>query len=151
MSPTVKPIPDGYHAVTPYLAVEDAARLVEFLKAAFDAQVLFSMPSPSGGVSHAELQINDSRVMVGQPMGSSKPTTSMLYLYVNDVDRVFKQAVKAGGKVVAEPANQFYGDRNGALKDPGGNTWSIATHVEDVAPEELARRSANARSQSAAS
>jgi PhnB protein len=150
MSPAVKPIPEGYHAVTPYLVVPDVSKIIEFAKATFGAEVLFQMPSPNGGIAHAELQIHDSRVMVGMPMGANKFTTSTLYVYVPDVDATFKRAVQAGGTSVNEPTNQFYGDRNGSVKDAAGNTWLIGTHVEDVSPEELAKRSASARSQSAA-
>jgi len=136
----VKPIPEGYHTVTPYLVVQGAANLIDFLKHAFDAKEIERMARPDGLVTHAEVKIGDSIVMMGEASGEKKPTTSMLYLYVNDTDAVYKRALQAGATSVMEPADQFYGDRNAGVKDPAGNRWWIATHKEDVPPEEMAKR-----------
>ena len=136
----VKPIPDGYHSVTPYLVVQGVGKLIEFLTQAFDAQEVFRMPRPDGTIMHAEVRIGDSIVMMGEPMGELKPMPSAIYLYVNDMDAVYKRALQAGATSMMEPADQFYGDRHGGVKDPVGNIWWIATHKEDVPPEELAKR-----------
>ncbi len=136
----VKPIPDGYHTVTPYLVVSDAARLIDFLRRAFDARETVCMKRPDGTISHAEIKIGDSMIMVGQASGEWKAMPCMIYLYVPDADTVYQQALQAGATSLMEPANQFYGDRNGGVKDPFGNQWWIGTHVEDVPPEEMKRR-----------
>jgi uncharacterized glyoxalase superfamily protein PhnB len=127
----MKPIPDGYHTVTPCLIVEGASLLIEFLKEAFDAQ---------GSIMHAEVRIGDSVVMLSDAMGVGKPMPTALYLYVNDVDATYQRALQAGATSVMEPATQCYGNRLGRVKDPAGNYWSIATHIEDVPHEELAQR-----------
>lgn len=137
---SVKPIPEGYHTITPYLIVKGANDLVEFLKKAFNANIRFIMNGENDTVAHAELEIGDSVVMIAEAIENYEPTTSMLHLYVDNVDSLFKQAVNAGGIVVNEPTNQFYGDRSGAIKDMCGNQWWISTHVEDVSPEEMQRR-----------
>jgi PhnB protein len=137
---SVKPIPEGYHAITPYLVVEGAAKLIDFLKQAFDAQETFRMPMPDGSIMHAEIKIGDSMVMMGEASEKWKPMPCAIYLYVNDADAVYKRALKAGATSTMEPADQFYGDRHGGVKDPAGNTWWIATHKEDVSPEELKKR-----------
>jgi PhnB protein len=136
----VKPIPDGYHSVTPYLVVQGVGNLIDFLTQAFDAQEVFRMPRPDGNIAHAEVRIGDSIVMMGEAMGELKPMPSSIYLYVNDTDAVYKRALQAGATSMMEPADQFYGDRHGGVKDPVGNIWWIATHQEDVPPEELAKR-----------
>lgn len=136
----VRPIPEGFHTVTPYLVVKDAAQLLEFVKAAFDATEVERVVDASGRVSHAEVRIGDSMIMLSQATGQFPATTAMLYVYVPDCDATYKKAVAAGGKSLMEPANQFYGDRNAGIADTNGIQWWIATHVEDVAPEELARR-----------
>ena len=136
----VKAIPDGYHAVTPYLVVQGAAKLIDFLKQAFDAQETFRMPMPDGTIMHAEVKIGDSMVMMGEASEQWKPMPAALYLYVTDADAVYKRALQAGATSIMEPADQFYGDRHGGVKDPSGNMWWIATHKEDVAPEELKKR-----------
>ncbi len=138
----VQPIPDRYHSITPYLSVTGAKRLLEFLKRAFDAEVEELMGEPDGRVRHAEVRIGDSIVMVAEGSAAHPPMPAVLYLYVADVDAAFAKAV-AGGAVVIRPlATQFYGDRSAGLIDPSGNHWWIATHVEDVDPEEMTRRMA---------
>ena len=136
----VKPIPDGYHTVTPYLIVPGAAKLIDFLKQAFDARESFRMASPEGRIMHAEVRIGDSVVMMSDTGQEAQPRPCMIYLYVNDVDATYKRALQAGATSLREPANQFYGDRSAAVKDPAGNDWGIATHVEDVPPEEIEKR-----------
>ena len=138
--PKVSPIPDGFHSVTPYLTVADADRLMRFVKDAFGAQEVFAHRGPDGAISHAEAKIGDSIVMMGRPRGEAKLMRAMMYLYVPDTDLVYRAAVNAGGKSMQEPADQFYGDRTAAVEDPCGNQWYIATHIEDVSPEELQRR-----------
>ena len=135
------PIPPGYATVTPYLCVADAAKLIEFLKQAFAAEVTFRMDRPDGAVAHAEVKIGDSKVMIGQP-APGQETQAMLHLYVPDTDAVYARAIAAGAASVREPADQFYGDRSGGVRDISGNQWWIATHIEDVAPEEMERRMA---------
>jgi PhnB protein len=146
----VKPIPDGYHAVQPYLAVDDAVKAIDWYKQAFGATERFRMDGPGGTIGHAELEIGDSVVMLSDPFpqASTKPpkelggTSSSVMLYVEDVDATMKQAVDAGATVTMEIADQFWGDRFGSITDPFGHSWSIATHVEDVSPEEMEKRSA---------
>jgi PhnB protein len=138
---SAKPIPDGFHSVTPYLTVRGAAKVIEFLKQAFGAEISHEpIKRPDGTIMHAQVKIGDSRVMIAEESEMAKATTSSLYLYVPNVDSVYQQAVKAGGKTIMEPADMFYGDRSGGVKDPSGNSWFIATHKEDVAPLELAKR-----------
>ncbi|HET6881339.1 MAG TPA: VOC family protein [Pirellulales bacterium] len=141
---TVKSIPEGYHTITPYLVVRGAASLIEFLQRALDAVEIHRLTRPDGGLGHAEVQIGDSRIMLGEPMGDQPPVPAMLYLYVPDVDAVYRRALDAGATSIKEPADQFYGDRNAGIKDPCDNLWWIATHVEDVSQEEMARRAASA-------
>ncbi len=138
----VKPIPDGFHSVTPYLIVEGVPGLIDFLKAAFEAKEIHRTELPDGQVMHAQLQIGDSMVMMGEAMESFPAKPASLYLYVHDADAVYKQALEAGAESLMEPADQFYGDRNAGVKDPTGNTWWIGTHVEDVGQEEVVRRAA---------
>lgn len=135
------PVPAGYATVTPYLCVADAAKLIEFLKQAFDAQLLFKMDGPGGRIMHAEMTIGDSRIMLGQPE-PGKETHAMIHLYLPDTDAVYKRALTAGGTSVREPADQFYGDRSAGVRDQFGNQWFIATHIEDVSEEEMKRRMA---------
>ncbi len=148
MEKKVKPIPDGFHSVTPYLVVPGAARLIDFLKRAFGAQETFRMADPDGNVRHAEMRIGDSPVMLSEASEQFPAMPGMIYLYVNDADATYAQAVKAGGKSIREPKTEFYGDRSGGIQDPSGNRWWIATHVEDIAVEELERRAAAAQTQS---
>src|SRR2546423_1396839 len=132
--------PDAYHTVTPYLTVQGVAELLDFVKAAFGAEEIERMPGPEGRVVHAEVRIGDSVVMMGEAPDASKVMPAMLYLYVPDTDATYRAALAAGAESVMEPADQFYGDRNAAVQDASGNQWWIATHVEDVSPEEMARR-----------
>jgi len=143
----VNPIPEGYHTVTPYIVVEGAAKLIDFLKQAFGAEETFRMPMPDGKIGHAELRIGDSIIMMGDAGPEHPPMPTMLHLYVKDADAVYKRALQAGATSLREPADQFYGDRSGGVKDPVGNQWWIATHKEDVPPEELARRAQAAMQQ----
>ncbi|MEW6128639.1 MAG: VOC family protein [Acidobacteriota bacterium] len=136
----VKPIPDGYRTITPYLIVDDVAPLIEFLQKVFDAKTLFSMSRPDGKIGHAEIEIGDSKIMIGSAMADWKALPSMIYLYMPDTDATYKRALEAGAKSLMEPADQFYGDRNAGVQDSSGVTWWIATHVEDVSPEEMKRR-----------
>ena len=136
----VKPVPDGYHTVTPYLTVDDAALQIDFLKRAFNAQVKYEMKDDKGNIRHAEVLVGDSVLMIGQARDEWKPRPMMLYLYVPDVDATYQSALAAGAKSVQEVTNQFYGDRSGGVEDPQGNQWWMATHVEDVSPEEMDRR-----------
>ena len=150
MTTGVKAIPEGYHSVTPYLAVDDAAAAVAFYKQAFGATEVMRMPAPGGKIGHAEIEIGGSRIMLADEhpeMGFRGPkayggSPVGLHLYVDDVDAVARQAVAAGVK------DQFYGDRTGSFEDPFGHVWHIATHKEDLAPDELKRRAAQAMQQS---
>ncbi|MGB7835810.1 MAG: VOC family protein [Xanthobacteraceae bacterium] len=139
----VKPIPDGYHSITPYLVVPDAPKTIAFLKQAFGATTLFEpMKRPDGSIGHAELKIGDSPLMLSEASEQCPATQAMIHLYVPDVDAMYKKALAAGATSVMEVADQFYGDRSGGVKDPAGNSWYVATHKEDVAPQELAKRAA---------
>jgi PhnB protein len=144
MAHHVKAIPEGYHSISPSLTCKDAARAIEYYKKAFNAQEVMRMPSPDGKISHAELKIGDSIIFLNDEMGpmtaSSGTPRMSLFLYVEDADTTFNNAVKAGGKVDMALENQFWGDRYGKLTDPFGHQWGIATHVEDVAPEEIGKR-----------
>ena len=148
MPSQVKSIPQGFHSVTPYLTLSDASRALDFYKRAFGAQELVRMDGPEGKIGHAEIKIGDSIIMLGDEMpagGARSPqslggTTAGVFLYVQDVDAVFNQAVSAGAQVEAPVADMFWGDRYGRLKDPFGHSWSVATHMEDVAPAEMSKR-----------
>jgi PhnB protein len=153
----VKPIPDGYNSVIPYLHVKGAAQALEFYKSAFGAKEVLRMPGPGGQVMHAELKIGDSMIMLSDEhpqMGALGPqsvggTPVTLHLYVENVDAVVRKAVAAGATLDQPVKDQFYGDRSGSLTDPFGHKWHVATHVEDVSPEDLKVRAAAAMSQSA--
>lgn len=154
----VKPIPEGFHNVTPYLFVRTAALAIDYYKKVFGATEIMRMPGPDGRIMHAEIRIGDSIVM----LADENPTEGMmspktvggysigLHVYVEDVDAVVKNAIENGAKGLRPVRNQFYGDRTGSVLDPFGHLWSVATHVEDVAPEELKKRM-KAMSQAAAS
>jgi PhnB protein len=143
-----KPIPEGYHTVTPYLAVDDAAEAIEYYKKAFGAKERVRMDAPDGKIGHAELEIGDSLVMLSDPFpgfAARTPkelggTSVSVFMYVEDVDAVVQKAVDAGATISMDVADQFWGDRMGSLMDPFGHSWVIATHVEDVPPEEMAER-----------
>ena len=143
-----QPIPEGYRTVSPYLAVDDAAAAIEYYTKVFGAKEVVRMDAPGGLIGHAELEIGDSRLMLSDPFpqASTKPpkelggTSASVFMYVEDVDAVVKQAVDSGAEVTMEVADQFWGDRFGTITDPFGHVWSIATHVEDVPPEEMAER-----------
>src|SRR5713101_4582486 len=147
---TVKPIPDGYHSVTPYLCAKGAAQAIEFYKKAFSAAERMRIVQPDGRVGHAEIQIGDSVIMLvdefpemdmrsPQSLGGSAVS---IYLYVEDADAMFNQAIAAGAKVKRPLADQFYGDRVGGIEDPFGHSWWISTHKEDLSPEEIEKRAA---------
>ena len=138
----VKPIPDGYRTVTPFLNVKGLGKLIDFLKQAFGAEEIMRMPGPDGAVVHAEVNIGNSRLMLGEIMQANTPSSSYFYLYVSDADAAYKRALGAGAKSVSEPTDQFWGDRMGTVTDPFGNNWSLATHREDPTPEEMAKRMA---------
>jgi len=135
-----KPIPDGFHSVTPNLVVHGTDKVLTFLKQAFDAKQIHNMTRPDGTIMHAEVKIGDSVVMMGEAMGNCQPMPSSLYLYVPDADAVYKRALQAGATSTMEIGNQFWGDRVGGVKDPAGNQWMIATHTEDVPPDEMRKR-----------
>lgn len=144
----VKPIPEGYHTVTPYLTFNDAAKAIDYYKRAFDAKEVMRMQAPNGKIGHAELRIGDSVVMLADEMpgmGNKSPqslggTTGGLFLYVKDVDAAYEKAVSAGAKATMPPKDMFWGDRFGSLTDPFGHSVSLATHKEDVAPAEMQKR-----------
>jgi PhnB protein len=138
----VEPVPEGYRTVTPYLIVGNAARLLDFLSPAFGAEERMRMPGPNETIGHAEVTIGDSVVMVADANEQFPPRTGTIHLYVEDCDDTYARAVAAGGTSVREPTTEFYGDRMAGVDDPFGNQWWIATHVEDVSPEEMQRRSA---------
>jgi PhnB protein len=155
----VSPVPEGYHTLTTYLAVEDAARAIDFYKEAFGAEETVRMPGPDGSVAHAELQIGDSKLMLSDPFPQSNvrppaerggPTASV-FMYVDDADAVFERAQAAGATVAMPLENMFWGDRFGSLADPFGHVWSVATHVEDVPEEEMAERASAAMAEMGAS
>jgi PhnB protein len=143
----VNPIPEGYHTVTPYLVVEGAATVLDFVKEAFGAEERFRMDMPNGKIGHAEAKIGDSIVMMGDAGEENPAMPAMIHLYVDDCDATYERALAAGGTTVREPENQFYGDRSAGVRDSTGNLWWIATHVEDVPEEELAKRMEEATAQ----
>jgi PhnB protein len=147
MADPVKAIPDGYHSISPSLTCKDAARAIDFYKQVFGAEEKVRMPSPDGKISHAELKIGDSIIFLNDPMGPGAASTPgapqiYLFLYVENADKVFTRAVAAGAKIDMALEDQFWGDRFGRITDPFGHQWGIATHVEDVAPEEIGKRAA---------
>jgi PhnB protein len=147
---TVKPIPDGYPRVTPYLHVDGASKAIEFYRTVFGAKERMRMAGPDGRIGHAELELGNSMIMVADEhpdMNVRGPksiggTPVTVLVYVEDVDRAFERALKAGAKELRPVENQFYGDRSGQFEDPFGHHWNVATHVEDVPPDEMAKRAA---------
>jgi PhnB protein len=152
MTNKVKAIPEGYHTATPYLIVAGAAKAIEFYKRAFGAEEMMRMPQPDGRIGHAEIKIGDSTIMLADEnpeMGARSPQSLggspvSILLYVEHVDTTFAQAVAAGATAQRPVADQFYGDRTGGVTDPFGHVWYIATHKEDVSPEEMKKRAAAA-------
>ena len=140
----VNPIPAGYHTITPYLVVADAQKEIEFLQKAFGAELTYSHKGPDGSISHAEMKIGTSMLMISQARGPWQPKPMNFYLYVEDCDAWYRRAVAAGAESTMAPANMYYGDRHGGVRDVHGNGWWIGTHIEDVAPEEIERRAAAA-------
>jgi uncharacterized glyoxalase superfamily protein PhnB len=144
----VKPIPDGYHSITPQLTVKDGAKAIEFYQKAFGAQEMTRMAGPDGRLMHAELKIGNSPFMLADEMpeqgcrapGSVGSVTSSLYIYVPDVDAAFRRATEAGAKVVMPVSDMFWGDRYGVVEDPSGHRWGLATHKEDVSPADMEKR-----------
>lgn len=145
---TVKPIPDGYHNITPYLCIEGAAEAIDFYKRAFDATEVFRLVAPGGEIGHAEIRIGDSSLMLSDACDQSPlrnprsqgGSSTGLHLYVANVDTQFAKAVDAGAKVIRPLLDQFYGDRAGTLEDPFGHVWFLASRIEDLSPEEISRR-----------
>ena len=132
-------IPEGYKTVTPYLAVRNVEKLIAFIETVFGGKEVLRMNGAGGKVSHAEMMIGDSRIMMGEAIDDGKIMPAMLNVYAPDCDAVYKKALAAGGKSSREPEDQFYGDRNAGVMDPFGNHWFIATHIEDVSEEETQR------------
>jgi PhnB protein len=153
----VKAVPEGYHTATPYLIVDDAARALEFYRKAFGANERMRFAAPGGKIGHAEITIGDSAIMLADEhleMGYRGPraiggSPVSIHLYVENVDEVFPRALAAGGTVLQPVKDQFYGDRSGTLRDPFGHVWNIATHKEDLSPEEMHRRAQAAMKQTA--
>jgi PhnB protein len=151
-TPAKRYIPEGYYTVTPYLVVRDAARALEFYRKAFNATELLRMPQPDGRIGHAEIKIGNSVVMLADEFPERKivgpqslgGASSGMNLYVEDSDAIFKQAVAAGATVDRPLKDQFYGDRSGTVTDPFGHRWTISTHTEDLTPEEMEKRAAEA-------
>jgi PhnB protein len=150
MKRSTRPIPTGFHTITPHLVVKNCANAIDFYKRALGAKEINRMPGPDGRLVHAEIQLGDSRIFLSDEfpeMGSKSPQTLNgspvnLFLYVEDVDSFFKTATEAGGTGVEKPTDMFWGDRWATVKDPYGHVWQIATHIEDVTPQEMERRSA---------
>lgn len=145
MATKVKPVPEGYHTVSPYLVVSGVTKLIDFTKQVFGATEVHVSKGPDGTVMHAEIKIGDSIVMIGEGGAGGKHFPGMLYLYLEDVDAVYQRAIQAGAKSVREPADQFYGDRVSGVEDAFGNQWWISTHIEDVASEEMEQRAKAAK------
>jgi PhnB protein len=136
----VQPVPKGFHTITPYLVVHGAAGLIHFMKQTFKANEHHRATHEDESIMHAELQIGDSTLMLSEARGEMKPMPGMLYVYVDDVDVVYERALQAGAKPLRPPTDEFYGDRSGGVEDMCGNQWWIATHKEDVPPDEMMRR-----------
>lgn len=156
MPAKVQAIPPGYHSVTPYLVVRDGARAIDFYKQSFGATEIARMGTPDGKIAHAELKIGDSMIMLSDEMMGNRSPESLggspvsIFLYIENVDSVFNQAVKAGAKSDMPPADMFWGDRYGKLTDPFGHVWGLATHIEDVAPAEMEKRAKESMAKMAA-
>lgn len=140
MASKTKAVPEGYHTVTPYLTVQDAAQQIEFLVKAFVATQRYRMDDENGNVRHAEVLVGNSHIMIGQARGEWKAKPASFYIYTEDCDAWHKSAQAAGATSIQEPTDHAYGDRSAGVKDANGNEWWIATHIEDVTPEEAERR-----------
>lgn len=136
----IKPKPDGYHTITPYLIVEGANQLLEFIENVFGGEATFKMQDDTGRLNHADVKIGDANLMLAETCEEWEPTRTMLYVYVENTDAIYQKALDAGAESVKEPKDQFYGDRSASVKDPFGNVWGIATHIEDVSEEEIQKR-----------
>jgi PhnB protein len=144
----VQPVPEGYHTITPYLAVDDASAAIDYYRRAFGAKERVRMSGPGDSIMHAELEIGDSLVMLSDPFPQASTrnpkelggTSASIFVYVDNIDELYKQAIDAGASSLMEPDDMFWGDRFGSVQDPFGHSWTIATHIEDVAPEELEKR-----------
>jgi PhnB protein len=143
----VEPIPEGYHTVTPYLVNRGAEQVIKFAENAFGAKERMRMPGPKGTIGHAEIEIGDSIIMIADADERNNEMPAMIHLYLEDVDSVYRRAMDAGGTSIQEPKDQFYGDRNAGVQDSAGNKWYISTHVEDVSPEEMEKRTAELSAQ----
>lgn len=137
---SVKPIPEGYHTITPCLVVEGAEKLIKFIENIFNGEVKSKMQGDNGKIAHAEIKIGDSMLMLADACEEWNASQTMLYLYVEDTDATYLKALDAGAISVKEPKDQFYGDRSAGVKDAFGNFWGIATHIEDVSEEEMQKR-----------
>jgi len=137
---SVKPIPEGYQNVIPFLICTGADKVIDFCQKVFDAKVMDISKDDKGVIMHASIQIRDSAVMMSEGSEKFPAYSTMMYLYVENFDEVYKRGLDAGGKSLREPTNEFYGDRTSGFTDPSGNQWWVATHVEDVSPEEIAKR-----------
>ncbi len=142
----IEPVPEGFHTLTPYLVVDGAAKLIDFVTKGFDGALKSKHALPTGRVMHASMKVGDSMLMLADAPEGRPAMPAMLYVYVPDTDAVYKKAIAAGGRSLMEPADQFYGDRNAGVEDPCGNQWWIATHREEMSEEELLKRAiANGR------
>jgi uncharacterized glyoxalase superfamily protein PhnB len=139
---TVKPVPEGYPTVSPYLIVANIADQIEFLQRAFDAEEIERLPAPDGGIMHAEVRIGDSVVLMGESNENNPPVPCMLYLYLDNADAAYQRAISAGASSLQEPQDTFYGDRTAGVRDAFGNQWWLATQVEEVSREEMIKRAA---------
>jgi uncharacterized glyoxalase superfamily protein PhnB len=146
---SVKPVPEGYHTLTPFIMVKNADKVLDFIKNAYGAKEITIHKTPEGTIMHAELQIGDSRMMLSEATDKYPPMPTMIYMYAEDCDGIYKKALEAGATSIREPTDEFYGDRSCGVIDPGGNQWWIATHVEDVSPDEMKRREEEFRKQQA--
>jgi PhnB protein len=143
MATSTKAVPEGLHTLTTQIVAADATKVLEFLKTAFGAEAMHIAPGPDGkGIMHGAVRVGDSVLFLSDAAGFSRPTTTNIFMYVSDTDATYKTALAAGAKAVAPVADMFWGDRWGMVEDPFGNHWQIATHLEDVAPDEMQRRMA---------
>jgi PhnB protein len=145
MATKAKPVPEGYHTVSPYIVVPDVAKLIDFAKQVFGAREVHLSKRPDGTVMHAEIKIGDSIIMMGEAPSGGKNFPAMLHLYMEDVDALYQSAIQAGAKSLREPTDQPYGDRSGGVEDEFGNQWWISTHIEDVSSEEMEQRAKAAK------